>query len=74
MACSKIQNGSIICKIIFSRGLNQNQKWWAFMKGILGSLKFQLLEISIFRGVLGLIRSHFKFKINLNILHKFIQS
>ena len=44
------------------------------MKGILGSMKFQLLEISIFRGVLGLIRPHFKFKINLNMIHKFIQS
>ena len=43
------------------------------MKGILGSLKFQLLETSIFRGVLGLIRPHFKFKRNLNMMHKFIQ-
>ena len=73
MACSKIQNGSINCKTIFGRGFSQDQKWWAFMKGILGSLKFQLLEISIFRGVLGLIRPHFKFKRNLNMMHKFIQ-
>ena len=74
MACSKIQNGSIICKAIFGRGLNQKQKWWAFMKGILGSLKIQLLEVSMFRGVLGLISPHFKFKRNLNMMHKFIQS
>ena len=31
------------------------------MKGILGSLKFQLLEPSISKGVLGFVSPHFKF-------------